>query len=161
MYIEDLKYIDQLPKIESKIQAVFQIIEILNKLRNRSECPFCRNCLDKKLVDHELEVFNEKLKEFHLQSMKESIERQPFIEEQNRKRIAAEEKEKKDILAYMEANKSKFRKAIKDSRAGKEGDLLPNIPDNEKRLWNKAIDKFVGNSTSYDDIDSFDLMFDI
>jgi uncharacterized protein YdiU (UPF0061 family) len=161
VYIEDLKYFDEILKTEAKARLVFQFIQSLKQLKDKSTCPLCRSCIDKNEIKNELEVLEKKLEEFKLKIKEEEEERKPIVEEERKKREIEKEVKEKEAVKYLDLNISLFKKLVKQYRHGDQKNLLPKIPEKEKEIWNRAMKKFLGNSHSYNDIDEFDLMFDL
>lgn len=156
-----MKYVEQLPLVDAKIRMVNHFLDSLKQLKDRSNCPLCRNEISRKEVDNEIMLLSTKLKEYEGEYKKQIEENKPIVEKKRLERQKNEEMENKLVNEYIEKNASVFRKIIREFRKDDESFRLPNIPDKDKRIWNKAIDKFIGNSKAYDDLDEHDFQYDI
>lgn len=124
-----------------KITDLRSMIKKRVKLKNRSTCPCCRSQIKpnknwEEEVDYIEHLIQPLVIPFEIQSIKESI-----IE---RKRKKSEEEE---IQIFIDANYGLFKHVLWEYKT-RDDFQLPNIPEEEWKLWNTAFDKWCDDSPS-------------
>jgi type I site-specific restriction-modification system R (restriction) subunit len=114
---------------DKRLRALRKEIE---GLKNRETCPLCRQSIDHKVILKILKTIESIQKENreNLDLIHQS--RHENFLEKTRKYNEELKKQREEIKSYILKNKQKIRNAIKT-------EIIPNIPQNEIRLWNLAI----------------------
>jgi len=127
-------------------------------LENRSECPYCYQKINWKEFEKAIPELKEELRRFE-KDLEEILPKKRELElELGRIWEKRRKNENKSIEEYIKQNKVMMDNVIKNYRKGVV-DFLPKINNDEKELWNKAIEKYY--TDKYEDGDEDELLYDI
>ena len=126
-------------------------------LENRSKCPCCEQKINLEYFKKEIPIIEKKLtriKEELDPIIKKIIQLNITIQKINSEE---QKKHKKQIIDYIQQNKNKLNKCIRDYNKGIEN-YLPNIIESEKKIWNKAMEYHIDSRNI---IENDELYFEI
>jgi hypothetical protein len=155
MFVEQLKIIDEYySRTADRLKAVSELLKSCKNLQHRCSCPECYREFssdERKQLANELPILQARYDELSAKVNKEWEDSEPAREEARKKYVKELEATRRSVDEYVETHKTAFKKVIHNFRYN-EPIGLPDISVDEQKLWNKAIEEFVGNSKAYDDI---------
>lgn len=148
--------------LDLRLRELRGLKDELSKITGKCYCPTCGREFDEEysnkiriLLDIVIIEINETIKE--MERLKSLMA--PKMEKKRLKREEERKKRKEQVKKYIDENKKKFRMAIQLYRKGEEN-YLPDIQEEEKELWNDAIESFIENSPTYsNELDYTDFQF--
>jgi len=156
MFVESLKFLKN-EDLKTQIEYLRDAKKKLEDLSSRSICPYCQQRFPKDQANRELKIITDEL-DITIENYKLNVGN---LFRTSRKKTVEDFKRRKKIEEYLLKMKPIMRKSIKDWRAGK-NPYLPGIPEKDKKLWNDAMDRLIGNSEQYsNELDEDDFHFEI
>ena len=141
--------------LDEKRRSLRGIIDQVTTVQGHCDCPLC----ERPFTDQERKAMNElydlafaALREIDAEIETKRVADAPHIEAERVKRQAADKAEKAMIGEYIIGHDKVFAKIVRDWR--KNGTVtLPGIEwEHEQKIWNKAIEKWAGDSPSRNDV---------
>jgi len=154
MNMESITAIEKYCKsVESKLASYVDLHIRLTKLAGYSTCPLCESDLNRQDTAKLLLLVSEKLAQMRAEKANLDAKMAPEIARKNAERIEKENKERLARDLYIESHKSLFAKLLKQWRADQPNFTLPDIPVEERALWNRAVNFYAASSATRSDME--------
>ena len=141
--------------LDEKRRSLRGIIDQVTTVQGHCDCPLC----ERPFTEQERKAINElydlafvALREIDAEIEAKRAADAPRLEAERRKREAERDEFKEIVERYIETNRKDFARIVRSWR--KDGTIvLPSIGTVDgRRIWNTAIERWAGESSSRDDV---------